>query len=289
MKKSYFLLHTAVLFLGLSPVFGKIISLNEGLLTWYRVCFSAVILFLVLKLFKVNTLISFREKFDIAKIGMLLTLSWVFFYAGIKYSNISIGVVCYCAASFITAVLEPLINRQKFRLSEFLLSALTIVGIGLIFHFDTSYRLGIALGVISPIFYALYSIYNKRLAGRYDSKLISYYQMVGGTVGLGILLPVYLFFFPTETVIPDLKNTVYLLLLSLFCTVLVYVCLTEALKKISAFTANLSMNLEPVYAIIVAFLFFGESKEVNFSFYAGLFFIVLSVVLQTLISARKVK
>lgn len=289
MKKSYFLLHIAVLFLGLSPVFGKIISLNEGLLTWYRVCFSAVILFFVLKLFNVNTSISFREKFNIAKIGILLTLSWVFFYAGIKYSNISIGVVCYCVASFITAVLEPLINKRKFRLSEFLLSALTIVGIGLIFHFDTSYRLGIALGVISPVFYALYSIYNKRVAGRYDSKLISYYQMIGGTVGLGILLPVYLFFFPAESVISNLKNTVYLVLLSLFCTVLVYVCLTEALKKISAFTANLSMNLEPVYAIIVAFLFFGESKEVNFSFYAGLFFIVLSVVLQTIFSARKGK
>lgn len=280
-------MHIAVLFIGFSPVFGKVISLNEGLLTWYRVFFSTIILFFVLKLFKINTKISFREKFDIAKIGILVTLSWVFFYAGIKYSNISIGAVCYCVASFFTALLNPLINKTQFRLSEFLLSALTIVGIGLIFHFDTSYQLGIALGVVSPIFYTLYSIYNKRLVERYDSKLINYYQMIGGTIGLGILLPVYLYFFPAESIFPDVKDTFFLILLSLFCTVLVYVFLTEAMRKISAFTANLSMNLEPIYAISVAFLFFDESKQVNFSFYVGLFFVVLSVILQSLISVRK--
>ncbi|SKB86748.1 Threonine/homoserine efflux transporter RhtA [Parapedobacter luteus] len=283
MKKTYLLLHTAVLFLGFSPVFGKLISLNEGLLTWYRVFFSAVILFFALKLFRVNKNIGRKEKFNIAKIGILLTLSWVFFFAGIKYSNISIGVVCYCMASFFTAILEPLVNKTPFRLSEFLLSALTIVGIGLIFHFDTSYQLGISLGVISPFFYTLYSVYNKRLVEHYDSKLINYYQMIGGTVGLGVSLPVYLYFFPSENLIPDFRDSSYLLMLALFCTVLVYVFLTEAFKKISAFTANLSMNLEPVYAIIVAFLFFGESKEVNFSFYIGLVFVISSVVLQTFI------
>ena len=287
MKKSYFLLHSAVLFLGFSPVFGKLISLNEGLLTWYRVFFSAIILFFVLKIFKVNNRISIKEKFTLLKLVHSLHFRGYSFYAGIKYSNISVGVVCYCVVSFFTAVLEPVVNKVKFRLSEFLLSALTIIGIGLIFHFDTSYQLGIALGVVSPLFYTLYSIYNKRLAGRYDIKLINFYQMIGGTIGLGVLLPVYLYFFPSGSIIPNFNDTVYLILLSLFCTVLVYLSLTEALKNISAFTVNLSMNLEPIYAIIVAFLFFGESKQVGFSFYVGLFFILLSVALQTLISVRK--
>lgn len=157
-------------------------------------------------------------------------------------------------------------------------------GIGLIFHFDASYQLGIALGVISPVFYTLYSIYNKRLVKHYDSKLINYYQMIGGTIGLGLLLPVYLHIFPAENIIPDFHDSFHLFLLSLFCTVLVYVFLTEAMKKISTFTANLSMNLEPVYAIIVAFLLFDESKQVNLWFYVGLSFVILSVILQTLIS-----
>lgn len=289
MKKSYLLLHIAVLFIGFSGVFGKLISLNEALLTWYRVLFSAIILFFVLEIFRVNKRISLSEKVHIAKNGILITLSWVLFYASIKYSNISIGVVCYCMAGFFTAVLEPLINRKRLKVSEILLSILTLVGIGLIFRFDTTYRLGIILGVISPLFASLYTIYNERLVRHYDSKLINYYQMLGGTVSLGLLLPVYLYFFPGESIIPGWKDTFYLLLLALFCTVGVYVAFTEILKKISAFTVNLSLNLEPVYAIVIAFLFFGESKEVNSGFYAGLFFVMLSVVLQTLISFGKRK
>ena len=292
MKKSYLLLHTAVLFIGFSGVFGKLISLNEGLLTWYRVLFSAIILFLVLKLFRIKSTLSLRDKLNMAKVGTLITLSWVLFYASIKYSNISVGVICYCTASFFTAIFEPLINKRKFRPSEFLLSALTLLGISLIFHFDTSYRMGIILGVIAPAFASLYTVYNERLVKEYDSKLINYYQMIGGTVGLGALLPVYLYFFPAKSILPDFKDVAYLILLALFCTVGVYVSLTEILKKLSAFTVNLSLNLEPVYAILIAFLFFGESKQVNFSFYIGLSLVVLSVALQTLLSmlqARKIR
>ena len=289
MKKSYLLLHFAVILAGFTGVFGKLISLNEGLLTWYRVFFSAVILFLILKLFKVLNQTTSKEKFDIAKIGLLITIHWVFFYASIKYSNISIGVICYCLTSFFTAVFKPLIDRSAFKFSELLLSMLTLLGISLIFHFDTSYQLAIILGVISSAFAALYTIYNERLVKVYDSKIINYYQMIGGTIGLGILLPAYLYFFPAENLIPDFKDTFYLILLSLFCTFGLYVAFAEVLKKIPAFTVNLSFNLEPIYAIILAFIFFDESKEVNTSFYIGLFFVMISVVLQSVISLRKSK
>lgn len=288
MKKSYLVLHFAVILAGFTGIFGKLISLNEGLLVWYRLFFSAIILFMVLKLARVATNIKYREKFDIAKIGMLITIHWVFFYASIKYSNISVGVVCYCLTSFFTAIFGPLINRRRFNITEVLLSLLTLFGIALIFHFDSSYQLGIGLGIISSAFAALYTIYNERLVRRYDSRLINYYQMMGGTIGLGILLPVYLHFFPVHSLLPSLKDTGYLILLASFCTVGLYVLFAESLKRISAFTVNLSFNLEPVYAIILAFLFFNESKELNPSFYIGLVFVMLSVILQTLISTRKV-
>jgi drug/metabolite transporter (DMT)-like permease len=287
MKKSYLVLHFAVILAGFTGIFGKLISLNEGLLVWYRVFFSAIILWLVLKLFRVKTDIKLNEKFNISKIGMFITVHWVFFYASIKYSNISVGVVCYCLTSFFTAIFAPLINRYRFNLSEILLSLLTLFGIALIFHFDSSYQLGIGLGVISSAFAALYTVYNERLVKVYDSRLINYYQMLGGTVGLGVLLPMYLHFFPVETIIPSLKDTGYLILLASFCTVGLYVLFAESLKRISAFTVNLSFNLEPVYAIILAFIFFNEGKELNLSFYIGLAFVMTSVVLQTVISMRK--
>lgn len=248
---------------------------------------SSLILFIILKLLKISRDFAFREKFYIAKIGLLITTHWVFFYGSIKYSNISIGVICYCLTSFFTAVFKPLIDKSNFKFSELLLSALTLLGISLIFHFDSTYQLGITLGVISSAFAALYTIYNERLVKTYDSKVINYYQMIGGTVGLGLVLPVYLYLIPTDYIIPDWKDTGYLLVFALFCTVGLYVTFAEVLKKIPAFTVNLSFNLEPVYSIILAFLFFNESKEVNISFYVGLFCVIASVVLQTIITVRK--
>ncbi|OQP66454.1 hypothetical protein A3860_13260 [Niastella vici] len=286
MKKSYLVLHGAVILAGFTGIFGKLISLNEGLLVWYRVFFSFIWLFFILKLFKVRTAVTLRQKFDIAKIGMLITLHWVFFYGSIKYSNISIGVVCFSLTSFFTAIFKPLLNREPLVPSELLLSLLTLLGIALIFHFDTLYQTGIILGVISSAFGALYTIYNERLVKRYDSMVINYYQMTGGTIGLGLLMPLYLHYFPVNSIIPAPKDIVYLLLLSLFCTVGLYVLFAESLKRIPAFTVNLSFNLEPIYSIIMAFLFFAEGRQVNVSFYIGLLFIGISVILQTVISLR---
>lgn len=283
-KRSYLLLHLAVILAGFTGVFGKLISLNEGLLVWYRVFFSAAWLFMIIKISRTSSPKSIREKFDIAKIGMLITIHWVFFYGSIKYSNISVGVVCYSLTSFYTAIFGPLINKRRFIPTQLLLSLLTLFGIALIFHFDASYQLGITLGVISSAFAALYTVYNERLVKKYDSRLINYYQMIGGTIGLGLLLPIYLHYFPVAKLIPGLKDTICLLLLSLFCTVGLYILFAESLKRIPAFTVNLSFNLEPIYSIIIAFLFFSEGKQVNISFYIGLFFVAASVILQTLIS-----
>lgn len=287
MKKSYVLLHLAVILAGFTGIFGKLISLNEGLLVWYRLLFSSIILFLILKSLRIRYTISTREKIHIAKIGLLITLHWLFFYASIKYSNISIGVVCYCLTSFFTALFKPLIDGEKFKISELLLSMFTLLGISLIFHFDASYQLGIVLGVVSSAIGALYTIFNKRLVHHYDTKVINYYQMIGGTVCLGALLPVYLHFFPVESIIPSLKDIGYLIILAFFCTVGLYVIFAEVLKKIPAFTVNLTFNLEPVYAIIMAFLFFNEGKQVNLAFYIGLSLIIASVILQTVISITK--
>lgn len=289
MKKSYLILHIAVLLAGFTGVFGKLITLSEIPLVWYRVLLSAIFLFLSLKIFKIEKLKSSKEAFNIGKIGLLITIHWIFFYASIKYSNISIGVVCYCLTSFFTAIFEPLINKTKYKFVQLFLSALTLFGISLIFHFDASYQIGIILGVISSAFAALYTIYNERLVQKYDSQVINYYQMLSGTLGLTALLPFYYYFFPNEQFIPNLKDTFYLILLALFCTAGLYVLFAESLKKLSAFTVNLSFNLEPIYAIIIAFLFFDEGREVNISFYFGLAFVIISVILQSIISRKKKK
>lgn len=287
MRKSYLILHIAVILAGFTGIFGKLISLNEVALVWYRVLFSTLILLLGFKILKIKRLDSLKDKIVIAQVGSLLMLHWIFFYASIKYANVSVGVICYCLTSFFTAIFAPIINKRRFNYEQLFLSLLTIVGISLIFHFDASYQLGIILGVISSSFSALYTIYNERIVLKYDSKIINYYQLGGGTILLGILMPFYYLVFPQLVYIPSLMDVVYLILFSIFCTIGLYILFAEALKNLSAFTVNLTFNLEPIYAIGLAFLIFDEAKEVNASFYWGLALVLLSVVLQAIFSLIK--
>lgn len=287
MRKSYLILHIAVILAGFTGIFGKLISLNEVALVWYRVLFSTLILLLGFKILKIKRLDSLKDKIVIVQVGSLLMLHWIFFYASIKYANVSVGVICYCLTSFFTAIFAPIINKKRFNYEQLFLSLLTIVGISLIFHFDASYQLGIILGVISSSFSALYTIYNERIVLKYDSKMINYYQLGGGTILLGILMPFYYLVFPQLVYIPSLMDVVYLILFSIFCTIGLYILFAEALKNLSAFTVNLTFNLEPIYAIGLAFLIFDEAKEVNASFYWGLALVLLSVVLQAIFSLIK--
>lgn len=287
MRKSYLILHIAVILAGFTGIFGKLISLNEVALVWYRVLFSTLILLLGFKILKIKRLDSLKDKIVIVQVGSLLMLHWIFFYASIKYANVSVGVICYCLTSFFTAIFAPIINKKRFNYEQLFLSLLTIVGISLIFHFDASYQLGIILGVISSSFSALYTIYNERIVLKYDSKMINYYQLGGGTILLGILMPFYYLVFPQLVYIPSLTDVVYLILFSIFCTIGLYILFAEALKNLSAFTVNLTFNLEPIYAIGLAFLIFDEAKEVNASFYWGLALVLLSVVLQAIFSLIK--
>lgn len=280
MKKAFIQLHAAVVLAGFTGIFGRLITLNEGMLVWYRMILSGLLLLLILGASGQLKRVSFRNFIWIASVGFLLGLHWLFFYGSIKYSNVSIGVVCYSLTGFFTAFLAPLLNRKKFVLSEILLSTLTLCGIGLIFSFDSEYRTGIILGVISSLLVAFYSIAAEKLAHIFTSETITTYQMIGGSIGISMLLPFYLHFFPVASLIPSTTDLVYLLLLSLFCTVLLYILVTSTLRVISAFTVNLSFNLEPVYSIILAACIFHENRELTFAFYAGLGLIILSVALQ---------
>ena len=143
------------------------------------------------------------------------------------------------------------------------------------------YRQGILLGITSSVLAALFTITNKKVAAGHDASTMLLYEMSGGFVGLSCLLPFYLRYFPVETIFPDVSDLIYLILLASVCTIGLYLLQIQVLKVVSAFTVNLTYNLEPVYSIILAMLFFHEARELNGAFYIGLGLIVLSVLLQT--------
>ena len=281
MREAFIKLHISILLAGFTGLFGKLVTLNEGLLVWYRMLLAAVMLFLILWGSGKLKRVPFREVLKIAGTGLLLGLHWVFFYGSINAANFSIGVVCFSLVGFFTALLEPLIIRRRLSVKEILFSLVAVCGIVLIFQFDTRYRTGIIIGVISSALAALFTITNKKVGVRHASSMMLLYEMIGGFLGLTCLLPFYLHLFPVGTILPGMTNFLYLLLLALVCTIGLYLLQIQVLKQVSAFTVNLSYNLEPVYSIILAMLFFGEAKELNFAFYAGLGLILLSVLLQT--------
>jgi drug/metabolite transporter (DMT)-like permease len=159
-----------------------------------------------------------------------------------------------------------------------------VAGVLCIFSFDARYRYGISIGVVSSAVCALYAICNKKASVGVRSRTVLMYQMSGGLLIVSAIIPAYLLFFPSQQdviVIPEGNNLWFMLCHALFCTVGMYLLQIQALKRLSAFTVNLTYNLEPCYTIILAFLIFGEGREINFSFYLGIALILISVLLQT--------
>lgn len=283
MEKSFLKLHIAIFLASCSGIFGKLIHLDAVLTTWYRMLFAFFVMLVILMISKKKCQIDFNQltTYKIMGAGILLALHWVFFYASIKYSNVSIGVVCFCLSGFFTAVLSPVINKTRLSIVELLLSALTIVGILLIFHFDDSFRFGILMGVISSLIFAVFTIVNEKINQKESPQNVTMLEMLGGAIGIALLLPFYYLYHVEKThFLPSVSDLFFLLILAILCTDVMYILLNSVQKKISAFTISLSFNLEPIYSIVLAVVLFHEDKDLKLTFYIGLSLIILSLVLQ---------
>lgn len=281
MKKAFLQLHSAIFLAGFTGILGRLITLNEGLLVWYRMMIASIVMLAILYIGKKLQRLSFRQLLPVVGVGALIAAHWVTFYASIKYSNVSVALVCFSSVGFFTALFEPVLLKKKFNIIELLLGLLTIIGISLIFQFDPQYKFGIIIGIISAVIGSVFPIFNGQLVKKFEASTITVYELFGGFLFLTVILPLYLKYFPADYYLPTLSDFLWLLFLAILCTVLAFNLLMNALKKISAFTVNLSYNLEPVYGIALAFLVYREDKYLGGAFYLGLGLIMLSVVLQS--------
>lgn len=287
MKKSFLQLHIAVLLAGFTGILGRLITLNEGLIVWYRLLITAITLWILFYITKKLQHISKKDALQLTGIGFVSALHWLFFYASIKYGNVSIALVCLSVVSFFSSILEPLINRIRINRTELLFGLMNVLGIALIFHFDTKYKAGIALGLVAAFFGALFPIFLKIKMARINMQTVLTWQMTGGFITLSLVMPFYLYVFPVDSLLPSLNNFLWLLVLAWLCSVIAFQFSMNALKKLSAFTVNLSYSLEPVYGILMAFIIFKENQAMSIGFYAGLGIILLTLVLHTLLLKRK--
>lgn len=282
MKSSLIKLHIAVFLWGFTGVIGRLISLNEGLLVWYRMLITIISLYILINWKGTIQRISLKLMIKLFATGMLVALHWVCFYGSIKYSNVSIALTCLSSAGLFSAFFEPLFMKKRINLTEVLLGLLAIAGIYLIFHFDSRYRTGIIIGIVASILSVLFSIMNKKLVvKKITSQSLLLYELAGGFIFLTILMPFYLHVFPSRQLLPSFSDWGWLLLMSWFCTILAMDLSFQALKEVSVFTQNLTLNLEPVYGIILAFIVYKENKFLSQWFYYGFALIFLAVLLQT--------
>lgn len=288
-KIDYLKLHISVLLSGFTGLFAKLISLNEVMIVWYRMLFAFLFFVLMLVFMKKKPVENGKDALKITGLGALLTLHLIFFFGSMKYATLSIGVVCYSLVGFFTVLLEPLILKTKFSFVELFYSLIAVFGIGLIFNFDTSYRFGILLGVISAALFALYTLYNKTIKVGKSSRSMLFYELLGGALFMLLFLPFYIPITHTTRILPVGIDWLWIFLLAIFCTVFLYLLYIDVLKKLSAFTVSLAGNLEPVYGILLAVIFLGEAKDFTISFYVGMLLILFSVFSQSFVKIKTLK
>lgn len=285
-KLEYLKLHISVLLAGFTGLFAKLTSLNEVMIVWYRMLFAFVIFSVMLLIMKKKPVENIKDALKITGLGALLAIHLMFFFGSMKYATLSIGVVCYSLVGFFTVIMEPLVLKTKFSFLELFYSLIAVLGIGLIFNFDTSYRFGIVLGVISAALFALYTLFNKTILQGKSSRSMLFYELLGGTVFMGLFLPIYIPISHTTQILPVGLDWLWLILLAFFCTVILYLLHIAVLKTLSAFTVSLAGNLEPLYGIILAVLFLSEAQDFTLSFYIGMILIFASVFLQSVVKKR---
>lgn len=279
-SRAYWELHVAVLLFGFTAVLGSLIQLNALALVWWRVVITVISLVLLGALRGRAGGLSQVQWQQLLGIGVLVGLHWVAFYGAIKLSNASIGVLTIASITFFTALLEPLLLGQRRQWLELAWSLLLFPGIWLVVqHVDFSMWRGIAAGLLAAFLAALFTILNKKQVANIAPQTITAIELSGAGVFLTLLLLVaeglpgqQLTFWP-----PRWQDWVYLLALGLGCTTLAYVLSLRALRQVSAYVANLAINLEPIYGIALAWLILPDNRTLAPGFYLGASIILFSV------------
>jgi drug/metabolite transporter (DMT)-like permease len=277
MRKAYLQLHLAILLWGFTAILGKLILLDEGLLVWYRMGISSISTLLFVLISKSSLRITKQDIFRLAGISFLITLHWITFYGAIKASNVSIAISCFSSIALFTALINPIVNKVKINKIEIILGLGVIAGIGIIFTIHQLYWKGILLSIISAFLAALFTVFNKNISEKIAPATITFYELFFGFLLLTIALPLWFGINNTGFTLPSNTDWIYLLILAVVCTTVPFTLSMHAIKKLDAFTMNLSLNLEPVYSIILAIFLFHENEAVGHSFYIGTGIILLTV------------
>lgn len=291
--RAYLQIHFCVLLWGFTAILGKLITLPALPLVWTRMLIVVVALALLPRVWRSLRAMPARLLWSYAGIGVLVALHWLTFYGAIKLANASVAATCIALATVFTALVEPWLAKSRFSRRDLALGIAVLPGVALVAGgVPPEMRIGIAVGALSALFVAMFGSLNKRLVTEGDPLTVTALELGAGTLALTLLAPMMPWVFPAFAgellVVPSTRDIVLLLVLSLGCTLLPFALSLVALRHMSAFAAQLAVNLEPVYAIVLAILLLGEQHELSGRFYVGVAVILAAVFVHPLLGKRGV-
>lgn len=287
-NKDFMLLHFIVMIWGFTAILGLLIELPPVEVVFFRTLIASMGLYLLLKLRGRNLKINSGKTMGIfLGTGALIALHWITFFLSARISNASVCLAGMATCSLWTSLLEPLSQKRKVKGFEVILSIIAFIGIGVIFNVEFNFLTGLLVAVFSAFISAIFTVINGRLSKQFNPYVITFYEMVGACCSILLFYPIYVTYF-TDSIVwfPSSRDWIWLLALALVCTVYAYSASVELMKRLSAFSINLVVNLEPIYGIILALLIFGASEEMSSGFYLGTGLILTSVLLYPLLNRR---
>lgn len=281
MIKDLLKLHFVIFIWGFTAILAAAIVMPALELVFWRTALSAVALLCLLRGKKLKVLVDYKGIAAMLGTGVLVALHWALFFAAIKLSGASIGLIGLSTCALWIALFEPLMTKRKVSYLEILFGALVTVSLSVIANAEVESWLGLLLSVLAAVVAAMFSIINAKLSRQYHHFLITYYEMLGAAVCGLVFVFIYKYaFYPAYSImlVPQGMDWIYILILSLVCTVYAYSACVELLQRLSPFITSLSVNLEPLYGIALAALLLKEYQQLTLEFYLGSALIILTVV-----------
>ena len=279
--KDYLQLHFLVFLWGFTAILGKLVSIPAVEMVFFRTAIAAIGMGAILMVLRGPFRIAGSDLVKLLVTGLIVALHWLSFFASGRISNPSTSLVGFATCSLWAAFLEPWAKKNRIQAVEVGLGIVVLFGLYLIFSFDFEYPAGLALGIVSGFTAALFSVINANLVRRVNAYTITFYEMVGATLGIALFFPVYQNYFSVDGTLhlnPSASDWIYIAVLAVVCTVYAWVVAINLTKKLSVFFIQLTLNLEPVYGILLALLVFGQREVMSVYFYAGTLVILSAVV-----------
>ncbi len=285
--KNHLHLHFLVFIAGFTAILGELISIGSIPLVWYRMLIAGIMMFIYIKLIRLNLKVDLRSMIRFFVAGIIIALHWITFFEAIKQSNISITLAMFSTGAFFASFIEPLIYKRRVIWYEILFGAIVIVGVFLITQSEIKYIYGILLGVSSALFSTLFAVLNGKFIEKHGATVISFYEFISGVAFITLFILIFNGGFSTEFFTLSSSDWIFLSILASVCTAYAFIGAVKVMKYISPYTVILSYNLEPVYGITLALILFPATETMSPQFYYGAILVLLTVLMDGILKSSK--